>query len=123
MHTCRQEEIVPFFQGVTLSKESTNTADCYRELSDKVRQGLGHIDPYFSKLADGMLAWLDCWQALSSSGSSSGSGSGEHGSGMLPGRRLVAAGGGAGAAAGIEHSMLANGGGGPTAAEMGAGRS
>jgi reversibly glycosylated polypeptide/UDP-arabinopyranose mutase len=34
------------------------------ELAEKVRAGLSHIDPYFSKLADGMLAWLECWQKI-----------------------------------------------------------
>lgn len=38
--------------------------DCYLELAEKVRAGLTHIDPYFQKLADGMLAWVECWQKL-----------------------------------------------------------
>uniref|UniRef100_A0A7S3QTG8 UDP-arabinopyranose mutase n=1 Tax=Dunaliella tertiolecta TaxID=3047 RepID=A0A7S3QTG8_DUNTE len=59
-----QEEIIPFFQSLELSKESTNTIDCYLELADKVRKGLGHIDPYFDKLADGMVAWIAGWQQL-----------------------------------------------------------
>jgi hypothetical protein len=46
------------------SKDSTTAVDCYIELAEKVRAGLSHIDPYFSKLADGMLAWIDCWQKL-----------------------------------------------------------
>ncbi|GIL64260.1 hypothetical protein Vafri_18261 [Volvox africanus] len=59
-----QEEIIPFFQNLTLSKSSTNVEDCYLELADKVRKGLGHIDPYFSKLADGMVAWIEGWRLL-----------------------------------------------------------
>ncbi len=59
-----QEEIIPFFQAMTLSKESTTTEQCYIEMADKVRKGLGHIDPYFTKLADGMLAWIAAWQML-----------------------------------------------------------
>eukprot|EP00798_Chlamydomonas_sp_ICE-L_P016340 gene16340-22535_t len=59
-----QEEIIPFFQSMTLSKESNTTEACYLEMSEKVRKGLGHIDPYFSKLADGMVAWIQCWQML-----------------------------------------------------------
>jgi reversibly glycosylated polypeptide/UDP-arabinopyranose mutase len=37
---------------------------CYLELADKVREGLGKIDPYFIKLSEAMLAWVACWQAL-----------------------------------------------------------
>lgn len=25
----------------------------------QVREGLGHLDPYFSKLADAMVAWIE----------------------------------------------------------------
>mmetsp|Transcript_18886 Transcript_18886/g.56278 ORF Transcript_18886/g.56278 Transcript_18886/m.56278 type:complete len:342 (-) Transcript_18886:591-1616(-) len=59
-----QEEIIPFFQAVTLSKENTTSEACYLELAEKVRTGLGHIDPYFTKLADGMNNWIACWQQL-----------------------------------------------------------
>lgn len=59
-----QEEIIPFFQSVQLSKDSTTAEECYLELAEKVRKGLGHIDPYFNKLADGMLAWIASWQQL-----------------------------------------------------------
>eukprot|EP00775_Hariotina_reticulata_P009443 gene9443-9609_t len=57
-----QEEIIPFFQQVVLSKESTSIVACYMELADKVRTGLGHIDPYFQKLADGMSASGICFR-------------------------------------------------------------
>lgn len=46
------------------SKDSTSVIACYLELAEKVRAGLGHIDPYFAKLADGMVAWIEAWQAL-----------------------------------------------------------
>ena len=59
-----QEEIIPFFQNVQLSKTTTSVEEAYLELSDKVRKGLGHIDPYFSKLADGMVAWIEGWRML-----------------------------------------------------------
>ena len=61
---CLQEEIVPFFQALTLSKDSITAIDCYTELADKVRKGLGHIDPYFTKLADAMLTWIECWTSV-----------------------------------------------------------
>ncbi len=49
---------------MTLSKTSTTSEECYIELADKVRKGLGHIDPYFTKLADGMVAWIEGWRLL-----------------------------------------------------------
>ena len=33
----------------------------------QVRAGLGHLDPYFAKLADAMVAWIECWKKLNSS--------------------------------------------------------
>lgn len=30
----------------------------------QVRTGLSHLDPYFTKLADGMVAWIECWKKL-----------------------------------------------------------
>lgn len=59
-----QEEIIPFFQNVTISKSCTTVEEAYVELSDKVRKGLGHIDPYFLKVADGMVAWIEGWKLL-----------------------------------------------------------
>ena len=37
---------------------------CYEELAEQLRQGLGHLDPYFDRLADAMLAWIACWRQL-----------------------------------------------------------
>ena len=34
------------------------------ELAEKVRAGLGHLDPYFDKLANGMVAWIAAWKEL-----------------------------------------------------------
>lgn len=67
-----QEEIIPFFQSVTLSKENTTAEACYLELAEKCRTGLGHIDPYFIKLADGMMNWIACWEQLNKKVSSLG---------------------------------------------------
>jgi reversibly glycosylated polypeptide/UDP-arabinopyranose mutase len=91
------QEIIPFFQNVTLTKTTTNVEDLYLELAEKVgrppvpryssvvdmlrlrtevspslaiprlaqvRKGLGHIDPYFEKLANGMVAWIEGWRLL-----------------------------------------------------------
>lgn len=46
--------------------------ECYLELADKVRTGLAHIDPYFQKLADAMVAWIYCWQKLNPEPSNGG---------------------------------------------------
>ena len=59
-----QEDIIPFFQNVKLSKESKTVQECYLELADQVRSGLGKIDPYFDKLANGMQDWIACWEML-----------------------------------------------------------
>ncbi|GFH13231.1 uncharacterized protein HaLaN_09071, partial [Haematococcus lacustris] len=59
-----QEEMIPFFQNLTLNKDTTDVCELYLEMAEKVRQGLGHIDPYFTKLADGMIAWIQGWRQL-----------------------------------------------------------
>ncbi|CAN1318216.1 UDP-arabinopyranose mutase 1 [Linum perenne] len=59
-----QEDIIPFFQSAALSKESTTVQKCYIELSQQVKEKLGPIDPYFQKLADAMVIWIDAWEAL-----------------------------------------------------------
>ena len=59
-----QEEIIPFFQSATLSKESTTVQQCYIELSKQVKESLGKVDPYFQKLADAMVTWIEAWDEL-----------------------------------------------------------
>ncbi|KAL0291615.1 UNVERIFIED_CONTAM: putative UDP-arabinopyranose mutase 1 [Sesamum calycinum] len=61
------EDIIPFFQSVTLPKECTTVQKCYIELSKLVKEKLGPIDPYFQKLADAMVTWIDAWDELNSS--------------------------------------------------------
>ena len=63
-----QEEIIPFFQSVALSKESTTVQQCYIELSKQVKEKLSKVDPYFDKLADAMVTWITAWDELNSSG-------------------------------------------------------
>ncbi|KAL0441908.1 UNVERIFIED_CONTAM: putative UDP-arabinopyranose mutase 1 [Sesamum radiatum] len=65
-----QEDIIPFFQSVTLPKECTTVQKCYIELSKLVKEKLGPIDPYFQKLADAMVTWIDAWDELNSSAQS-----------------------------------------------------
>ncbi|KAK4393210.1 putative UDP-arabinopyranose mutase 1 [Sesamum angolense] len=59
-----QEEIIPFFQAATLSKDSTTVQKCYIELSKQVKEKLGKVDPYFVKLADAMETWIQAWDEL-----------------------------------------------------------
>ena len=62
-----QEDIIPFFQSATLPKGCTSAQQCYIELSKQVRDKLGKIDPYFQKLADAMVTWIEAWDELNPS--------------------------------------------------------
>ncbi|CAH2066312.1 unnamed protein product [Thlaspi arvense] len=59
-----QEEALPFFQSVTLPKECTSVKQCYLELAKLVKEKLGKVDPYFIKLAAGMVTWTEAWEEL-----------------------------------------------------------
>ncbi|CAN6470733.1 unnamed protein product [Victoria cruziana] len=65
-----QEEIIPFFQSATLPKDCTTVQKCYIELSKQVKEKLGKVDPYFLKLADAMVTWIEAWDELNPSGKS-----------------------------------------------------
>ncbi|XP_071902830.1 UDP-arabinopyranose mutase 1-like [Coffea arabica] len=57
-----QEEIIPFFQTLTLPKECDTAAKCYVELAKLIKEKLNHIDPYIVRLADAMITWIDAWE-------------------------------------------------------------
>ena len=59
-----QEECIPFFQNVTLSKDCTSVQKCYLELAKQVKDKLGGVDEYFIKLADAMVTWIEAWDEL-----------------------------------------------------------
>ena len=59
-----QEEIIPFFQTLSFPEECTDICDCYLFIADKVKEKLGHLDAYFSALADAMVMWIDAWKML-----------------------------------------------------------
>ncbi|KAL1218490.1 UDP-arabinopyranose mutase 3 [Cardamine amara subsp. amara] len=59
-----QEVGVPFLQSVVLPKECTSVQQCYLELAKQVKDTLGQVDPYFIKLADGMVTWIEAWDDL-----------------------------------------------------------
>lgn len=59
-----QEEIIPFFQSVVLPKECKSVQECYLELSKLVKEKLGSLDPYFQKLGDAMVTWIEAWEEV-----------------------------------------------------------
>lgn len=59
-----QEEIIPFFQNIRFSKEADSSLKCMYELAELIRDNLKNLDPYFVKLADGMIAWCESWKQL-----------------------------------------------------------
>jgi reversibly glycosylated polypeptide/UDP-arabinopyranose mutase len=61
-----QEEIIPFFQQVKLSKEAVTVEQCYIELSKQVGEKLNSIDPYFTKLSEAMVTWIEAWTEINS---------------------------------------------------------
>ncbi|KAG8366475.1 hypothetical protein BUALT_Bualt17G0083800 [Buddleja alternifolia] len=69
-----QEDIIPFFQSLTLPKECTTVQHCYIELAKQVKTKLSSIDPYFTKLADAMVTWIEAWDELNPSGDDSANG-------------------------------------------------
>ncbi|THG20682.1 hypothetical protein TEA_001678 [Camellia sinensis var. sinensis] len=66
-----QEELIPFFQSVALSKDCTTVQKCYIEISKQVKAKLGKVDEYFLKLADAMVTWIEAWDELNPSGADS----------------------------------------------------
>ena len=67
-----QEEAIPFFQSVILPKDCNTVQNCYIELSKQVKEKLGKVDPYFNKLADAMVTWIEAWDELNAPEGSSG---------------------------------------------------
>ena len=58
-----QEEAVRFFDTVQLSEaSSTEAGAAFKELADRVEQSLGHLNPYFARLAQAMRLWVDVWR-------------------------------------------------------------
>ncbi|KAL0919666.1 hypothetical protein M5K25_011779 [Dendrobium thyrsiflorum] len=53
---------------VTVPKEGVQKPKkCYIELSKQVKDKLGKVDPYFNKLADAMVTWIEAWDELNPS--------------------------------------------------------
>ncbi|KAK7861595.1 putative udp-arabinopyranose mutase 1 [Quercus suber] len=66
-----QEELIPFFQPVVLSKESTTPQKCYIELSKLVKDKLSKLNPFFNMLANAMVTWIEVWEEFNPSGENS----------------------------------------------------
>ncbi|MBA0753097.1 hypothetical protein Gogos_021998 [Gossypium gossypioides] len=63
-----QEKAIPFFQSVSLPKECSSVEKCYLALAGEVKSKLGEVDPYFKKLADAMVTWIEAWNMVNSPG-------------------------------------------------------
>ncbi|XVF43259.1 hypothetical protein PTKIN_Ptkin02bG0025800 [Pterospermum kingtungense] len=63
-----QENAIPFFQYVALPKDCTSVRECYLALAHQVKTKLGEVDPYFIKLADSMVTWIEAWDEVNSVG-------------------------------------------------------
>lgn len=59
-----QEDIIPFFQSVVFPKECTSVQQCYIELAKQVKEKLVPVDPYFQKLSESMVTWIEAWDEL-----------------------------------------------------------
>lgn len=59
-----QEDIIPFFQALRLPAEITCVEEAMLWIAGRVKTDLVRLDPYFEKLADGMVTWIECWRKL-----------------------------------------------------------
>ncbi|WCJ26757.1 UDP-arabinopyranose mutase 1 [Euphorbia peplus] len=60
------EEVLPFFQSLSLSPSSTKAEDCVAEIAVQVKEKLGSLDAVFDRAADAMLMWVKVWQQFGS---------------------------------------------------------
>ncbi|KAK4426950.1 UDP-arabinopyranose mutase 3 [Sesamum alatum] len=67
-----QEEVIPFFQSITLPKDWTTVQKCYIELSKQFKAKLGKVDGYSNKLADAMITWIEARDELNPSKAAAG---------------------------------------------------
>ncbi|XP_065854616.1 probable UDP-arabinopyranose mutase 5 [Euphorbia lathyris] len=60
------EEVLPFFQSLSLSATTTKPEDCVAEIAIEVKQKLGPLDAVFDRAADSMLMWVKIWRQFGS---------------------------------------------------------
>ncbi|KAE9617722.1 putative UDP-arabinopyranose mutase [Lupinus albus] len=58
------EEIVPFFQSISLPQSATTSEDCVIEMAKQVKEQLGKVDPMFSSAAEAMVEWVKLWKSV-----------------------------------------------------------
>ncbi|KAH1031451.1 hypothetical protein J1N35_043625 [Gossypium stocksii] len=63
-----QEKVIPFFKSVSLPKVCSSVEKYYLALAGEVKSKLGEVDPYFIKLADAMVTWIEAWNMVNSPG-------------------------------------------------------
>ncbi|WZZ91191.1 hypothetical protein YC2023_119770 [Brassica napus] len=69
-YSCGPAKIVPSTVFLTTDKRrktqalTTTVQQCYIELSKMVKEKLSSLDPYFDKLADAMVTWIEAWDEL-----------------------------------------------------------
>jgi reversibly glycosylated polypeptide/UDP-arabinopyranose mutase len=56
-----------FFEGVAFDHRHTTVAECYIELAGQMQDGLGALDPYFVRLAEAMIVWVELWEEIAMS--------------------------------------------------------
>nr|XP_043632081.1 probable UDP-arabinopyranose mutase 5 [Erigeron canadensis] len=64
------EDVVPFFQSLTLSSSAVTAEDCVVEIAATVKERLASSHPVFASAADSMLGWVKLWTAVKSQVSS-----------------------------------------------------
>ncbi|KAL4303389.1 hypothetical protein GQ457_10G028560 [Hibiscus cannabinus] len=62
-----QEKAIPFFQSAVLPKDCDSVQKCYLALAGEVKSKLGELDPYFVKLGDAMVTWIEAWDEVNKS--------------------------------------------------------
>ncbi|ERN11874.1 hypothetical protein AMTRI_Chr06g173680 [Amborella trichopoda] len=64
------EEVLPFFQSLTLPRTAVTAEDCILEIAKNVKVGLGGVDAAFVHAAVAMEDWVRAWKSVLQSGSS-----------------------------------------------------
>lgn len=57
------EEVVPFFEAMSLPSSAVTAEDCLAEVVKAVKEQLGSVDPMFARAAGTMLDWVKLWKS------------------------------------------------------------
>uniref|UniRef100_A0A7N0RBJ2 UDP-arabinopyranose mutase 5 n=1 Tax=Kalanchoe fedtschenkoi TaxID=63787 RepID=A0A7N0RBJ2_KALFE len=58
------EDVVPFFQSLTLPQTATTAEDCVSEMAAAVKTQLGSVNPLFLRASDSMSEWVKLWKTV-----------------------------------------------------------